>query len=480
MNSDTDVVGEASGDKLPASARNALMALVIGGIAAILDSTIVTIAIHRLSVALNSPTATIQWVTTAYLLALSVAIPLSGWAQAHFGGKRAWMLALLVFVVFSAACAGAWSDTSLIMFRVFQGFGAGLIMPLMQTMAMQAVGNASSKVMSKAVAAIGVAAAVGPIVGPVLGGVVLNWLNWRWMFLINVPLVAVGLVLAYKFLAADTPVRGRAVARLDVIGLIFLAPALAGILLGLSNVASDGGAGGADVLIPLLGGLAFLAAFVAWGLRQRERALVDITLLRLRSLSTASAILFTAGATLYAGMFLLPLYFQDLRGDSVLVAALLLIPQGVGALLSRVVAAKLTPRVGARLVTIAAFAVATAGTVPFALADANTNVWWLCVVLFVRGFGVGAILIPPMMTAYADVSREQMPHATMTTRITQQVGASFAVAIVAVVLQKLVAGGATSGFQGAFWWTVGISLVALIPALALRRETLKEGATTKG
>ena len=140
-------------------------------------------------------------------------------------------------------------------------------------------------------------------------------------------------------------------------------------------------------------------------------------LLRSRSLTFSSAVLFAAGAALYAGMFLLPLYWQDLRGDSVLAAAFLLIPQGVGALASRTVAARLTPRLGARAVTIGAFALAAAATVPFATAGAGTNVWWLAMVLFIRGLGIGAVLIPPMMVAYDDLAPAQVPHATMITRI---------------------------------------------------------------
>lgn len=118
--------------------------------------------------------------------------------------------------------------------------------------------------------------------------------------------------------------------------------------------------------------------------------------------------------------------------------------------------------------TIGAFALAAAATVPFAMAGAGTSVWWLAMVLFIRGLGIGAVLIPPMMVAYDDLAPAQVPHATMITRISQQVGASFGIAIVAVALQTLVRSGATSGFQGAFWCTVGITLVAIVPALAFR------------
>jgi EmrB/QacA subfamily drug resistance transporter len=339
--------------KLTPEVRSALLALIVGGIAAILDSTMVTLALHTLVVQLHSADGTIQWVTTGYLLAMAIAIPVTGWAESRWGGKRVWMAALVLFVTASVLCAGAWNDASLIGFRVLQGCAAGLIFPLMQTLAVRAAGGRAS---SNLIAAVSLPLALGPILGPVIGGLILNWLSWRWLFLVNVPIIAVGLALAWRLLPADRPSPGAGRARLDVTGLVLLGPALGGILLGLSNLSEDGGLGHLGVLVPLLAGFALLGAFIAWAARPGERhPLVNVRLLRLRSLGSASAVLFTAGAAMYAGMFLLPLYYQQLHGESVLDAALLLIPQGAGSLAARFVVGKLVARLGARLVTVASF-----------------------------------------------------------------------------------------------------------------------------
>jgi EmrB/QacA subfamily drug resistance transporter len=450
--------------QLTPEVRNALLALIVGGIAAILDSTMVTIALHTLVVSLHSTDGAVQWVTTGYLLAMAVAVPVTGWAESRWGGKRVWMAALVLFVAGSVLCAVAWNDASLIGFRVVQGFAAGLIFPLMQTLAVRAAGGRAS---SSLIAAVSLPLALGPILGPVIGGVILNWLSWRWLFLVNVPVIAAGLVLAWRRLPADRPSPGAGRARLDVTGLGLLAPALAGILLGLSNLSEDGGIGHAGVLIPLLAGIALLGAFIAWAGRPGERhPVVDVRLLRLRSLGSASAVLFTAGAAMYAGLFLLPLYYQQLHGETVLNAGLLLIPQGAGSLAARFAVGRLVARLGARLVTIASFLLAAAATVPFALAGPHASLWLLGAVLLIRGFGIGAVLIPPLSVAYQDVPTAGIPHATMNTRISQQVGA-FGIAIVAVALQSLLAHGAASAFQGAFWWATGITIAALTPALAL-------------
>jgi EmrB/QacA subfamily drug resistance transporter len=463
----TEIAAEraAAETKLPPQVRKALLALIVGGIAAILDSTMVTLALHTLVVSLHSTDGTIQWVTTGYLLAMAVAIPVTGWAESRWGGKRVWMAALVIFVLGSVLCALSWSDTSLIGFRVLQGFGAGLIFPLMQTLGVRAAGGRAS---SNLIAAVSLPLALGPILGPVIGGVILNWLSWRWLFLVNVPVITVGLVLAWRLLPADRPALGTARPRLDVTGLVLLGPALAGILLGLSNLSEDGGIDHAGVLVPLLAGVALLGAFCAWALAPSGRQpIVDIRLLRLRSLGTAATVLFTAGAAMYAALFLLPLYYQQLRGETVLHAGLLLIPQGVGALAARFVVGRLVARLGARLVTVGSFLLAAVATVPFALADAHTSLWLLGAALVMRGFGIGIVLVPPMSVAYQDVPPAGIPHATMNTRIAQQVGASFGTAIVAVALQSLLTHGATSAFQGAFWWAIGITVAAIIPALAL-------------
>lgn len=451
--------------KVTPRARNALIALIVGGIAAILDSTLVTLAIHPLVAGLHSTPGRIQWVTSGFLLSMAVAIPVTGWAERRFGGKRVWMAALLLFGLGSVLSAAAWSDVSLISFRVLQGFATGLLIPLLQTLAVRAAGG---QVSSRLMAAVSLPMALGPILGPVIGGVILHWLSWRWLFLINVPVVAAGLLLAWWFLPADRPGPSAERPRLDRLGLALLAPALTGILFGLSRLSRDGGIAHAGVLVPLLAGVGLLGAFVWWASRPGARTpIVDVRLLQLRSLGSASAVLFTAGAAMYAGMFLLPLYFQQLHGQSVLVAGLLMIPQGVGALIARLVVGTLVDRIGARAVTIASFGLTAAATVPFALAGPHTSLAWLAAVLLVRGLGIGAVLIPPMTVAYQDTRPADIPHASMNTRIAQQVGASFGTAIVAVALQALLAEGAVGAFHGAFWWAIGLTVPAVVPALLL-------------
>jgi len=453
-------------EKVDPELKRIAFAVIAGGIAVILDTTIVSIALHRLATSLDTSVATIQWVSTAYLLAMFVVMPMSGWAQSRLGGKRLWLTALSLFLIGSLLCACAWDAPSLIVFRVVQGLGGGVLMPLMITLLMQAAGGRN---LGRLVAAVSLPAAIGPVLGPVIGGVILDSLSWRWLFLVNVPLCAIGLTLAILLLPADEADRRKS---LDAVGMLLVVPGVVGVIYGLSNVAGDGGFGHADVLAPLLLGLALLAAFAAWALRQGDRALVDLRLLGHRPLTSSVLLLFLTGIALYGAMFLLPLYWQEVRGEDALGAGLLLVPQGVGALASRTLAGRLTDTFGGRWVAAVGFAVMAVSTVPFALATETTSTTVLMGALLVRGLGLGAVVIPLMTGAYLGLERPEIPHASIITRVMQQLGGSFGVAALAVILTNAAAGvttlaGVADAFSVAFWWAVGMTVLAVPLSLLL-------------
>ncbi|WP_417556371.1 MDR family MFS transporter [Microbacterium sp.] len=456
---------------VPRSAIVSALVLITGALPVIFDSTIMSVSLATLATDLAVPVSTIQWVTTAYLLALGVAIPIVGWAQARLGGKRLWMLALTVFLLASIACSMAWDAPSLIAFRVVQGIGGGLMMPLMATLAVQQVPAGAS--LGRLMAMVSLPAALGPIMGPTLGGLILTWFDWNGIFWVNVPFCLIGLALAWRLLPSDPPPRRFP---LDWMGLVLVSPALVGILYGLSNVSQVGGFSRLDVWAPVVAGIVLAVAFVLRQVRRPANTLIDMGLLRRRTVATSSAILFLSGAALYGSMLLLPLYFQIVRGTDVLAAALLLIPQGVGALLSRTLAGRLTDALGARTVAIAGFVVMGLATVPFAIADSATSMIWLMAALVVRGFGMGTLMIPMMSVAFVGLERDQVPHASIITRLAQQLGGSFGTALLAVILEATTHGatglaGLASGFDTAFWWAVGFTVVAVGVCLVLPGRT---------
>ena len=231
-----------------------------------------------------------------------------------------------------------------------------------------------------------------------------------------------------------------------------------------------------DVLAPLITGLVLVTAFVAWALRRRARALIDVRLLKHWPLASSSLLLFLSGITLYGAMLLLPLYFQELRGTTVLVAGLMLIPQGLGTLASRSLAGTLSDVMGARWLVLAGFLIVLLGTLPFAFADAHTNEWWLIAALFVRGAGLGVVTIPLMALGFRGLERSDVPDASIITRIASQVGGSFGAAVLVVILASAATGAATgassiaslaAAFQQSFWWASAFAGAGVLLSLAL-------------
>ncbi|MEO6115137.1 MAG: MDR family MFS transporter [Pseudolysinimonas sp.] len=450
--------------KLDPALIRTTVAIIVGVIAVIFDSTIVSVALHQLSIDLHASIATIQWVSTGYLLALGISIPLVGWLQGRLGSKRLWMIALTVFLLGSVLCSFAWDAPSLIVFRIVQGLGGGAMLPLLTTIIVQAAGGAAN--LGKLMAVAALPTALGPIIGPTLGGVILNFGDWRWLFLVNVPLCLVGLFLAWRLMPKVTT---STRVKLDIVGFLLLSPGLVALLWGFSNVSGDGGFGRLDVVIPLIAGALLIGAFVVWALRRADAALVDLRVLGHRATWSATALMFLMGASLYGAMLLLPLYWQELRGADALGAGLLLISQGVGSLLSRTFAPRVMGWIGARATVIVGFAIAGLATVPFAFADASTSIVWLEIVLLLRGFGLSLVLIPLMSLAFIGLGREEVPHASIVTRVAQQIGASIGVAVLAVILTTTAtsAGSLATGFQIAFWVAIGFAVLAIAVALVL-------------
>ncbi|GAB2734377.1 MDR family MFS transporter [Kitasatospora kifunensis] len=456
----------APSDRVDPALRRLTVTLIVGALAVIFDTTIMTVAIDNLAGQLHTSLADIQWVSTAYLLALATVMPAVGWLQAALGGKRLWIAALGLFFAGSLLCACAWNVQSLVGFRVVQGFGGGIMMVLMITLIMQA---AKGRNIGKVMSLITVPTALGPVIGPVLGGLILHLGDWHWIFLFNVPFCVVGAWLAARHLPEDEPAPRP---RLDVLGMLLLSPGIAAVLYGLTQLTGSDGLTSPRVALPLFAGLALLLGYLGWALRRGPDALINIRLFRHRALASSSVLVFLSGAALYSTMLLLPLYWQQVRGESALGAALLLIPQGVGTLLSRALAGRYMDRFGPRPVALAAFALTCAATAPFGFVTASTSNIALMTVLFVRGVGLGAAMITIMGAPFVGLKPEEIPQGAGIGRMAQQIGGSAGTALLAVILQRTCAGARTpqalaSGFGDAFWWAAAFTAAAVPLCLLL-------------
>ncbi len=481
---DTGAKGVLAG--LDPHLRRLALVVVLGSIMSILDTTIVNVAIPTFARDFRAPLSSVQWVSTGYLLALAMTIPLTGWAVERFGAKRMWIASLVLFLIGSALSGAAWSIQSLIVFRILQGVGGGMIMPIGQSIMATAAGPQR---MGRVMSLLGVPMLLGPVLGPVIGGLIVDSVSWRWIFYVNIPIGIVAVALAVRYLPGHE--RTDRDHRLDVVGLALLSPGLGLFVYGLSQ-AGQGSA--ASVFVPSVAGTVLIAAFVLHALKTKITPLIEVVLFKDRQFSAAAVTTFSFGAALFGGMFLLPIYYQVVRGQSALTAGLLMAPQGIGAALVMPLAGRFTDRYGAGRVVPAGLVVATLGTVAYTQLGAHTSFGFLAVSLFVRGIGFGFVMMPAISAAYQALAAPQVPRASTAINIVQRVGGSIGTALVAVVLEHQIsvqarglAGGLSAAdtappsvvakaaqplataFGNTFWWVLALTVFALVPALLLSR-----------
>jgi EmrB/QacA subfamily drug resistance transporter len=439
--------------------------VILGMIMSILDTTIVNVALRTLGHELHSNISQVQWVVTGYLLSLGAVIPVTGWASRRWGARRVYLVSLVLFTAGSAACGLASSLPALVVFRVLQGVGGGMIMPVAQLIMAQVAGPQR---MGRVMGVVSMPAMLAPIFGPVIGGAILEHLHWSWIFFVNVPVGAVAFALAWRMLPrTDSGEAGP----LDVLGLALLPTGAAAIVYGLSELGSGAGLGSTVVLAPVIAGIALTIAFTLHALRI-ERPLLDVRLYANRVFAGASFTTFGLGAALFGAMILVPLYYQEVRGESVINTGLLNAPQGIGALVAMPIAGRLTDRFGGGRIALVGVSILGLSTLPLAFVGAHTSIVGLSALLVVRGVSIGLSFMPAMTAAFASMRPDQLSDATPQINVLMRLGSAIGVAVLAVVLQRASGGAATHpphAFDTAYWWGLGIAVLSLIPCLMLLR-----------
>ncbi|MEA2198445.1 MAG: hypothetical protein QOJ25_2496 [Solirubrobacteraceae bacterium] len=462
MNSTT-----APTDRIDAYVWRVSAVVIIGSIMSILDTTIVNVALATLGHQLHSPVSQIQWVVTGYMLSLAAVIPVTGWASRRFGAKSVYLVSLVLFVVGSALCGFATSTSELIVFRVLQGIGGGMILPVGQLMMAEAAGPTR---MGRVMSIVAVPAMLAPVLGPTVGGLIIENLNWHWIFFVNIPIGAIAVIAAVRILPR---VKRAPAGRLDTAGLALMATGLPLLTYGLAEIGTTGSFTATKVVVPIAIGLVLIAAFVRHALRV-PRPLLDLRLYRRATFASASFAMFCLGGALFGGMILLPLYWQNIRHESVVQTGLLTGPLGLGMALVMPIAGKLADRYGGGPLALFGVIWTTVMTIPFGFVGTHTSILGLSIVMFLRGTGIGFAFMPAMAAAFASLDRSELSDATPQLNVLQRVGGSIGTAALAVVLQRSLTGahglaGAASAYGTAFWWSAGITALAIVPCIILVR-----------
>lgn len=462
-------------EPIPKNIMNIAWILVLGAIMPLLDSTMVNIAINHLSHDFSIGLDLIQWVITGYVLAMAISVPLAGWMVQRFNGKWLMIGANILFLAASIASGFSWSIHSLIIFRVVQGFSAGFIMTLVTTLCVETAGRER---MGRLMSTIGIPTVLGPILGPVIGAVIVQFLSWRYIFFVNIPLGILAITLMIWKLPDFTPANIKA--KFDFIGIILLGTASAALIYGITKAAKSATFNNSTTIAYGVAGIAILAIYMIYAALKKDQAILPLHLFRLKNFSAVMVGLFLAGIATNGPMLLLPLFFQNIKGFSVLNTGLILIPQGIGMLIARPLIGKLTDKWGARNVVLVSLALTIVGTIPFVFINEASSLFVVSLVLFVRGVGIGGVTIPMMTDAYTGMVKQEIAQASVGTRLMQNIGGAFGSAVMATAVSLSIQGKTptiplmTTAYHDGFMLALVLSLVLVIPSLFLTNKTAKQ------
>ncbi|MFD0331901.1 DHA2 family efflux MFS transporter permease subunit [Streptacidiphilus monticola] len=432
--------------------------VVLGSLMSVVDTTVVTTALPSLARQFHAPLAQLQFVSSGYTLALATVIPVTAWGIARFGAKRLYLTALVVFALGSALAGLAWDLPSLVAFRVVQGLGGGLLMPVGMTLVIRAAGGERT---GRAMSLMGIPVLIGPLAGPPLGGWLVDTASWHWAFFVNLPVAAVAVPLAARLLASERP---TGAGRLDITGLLLLSPGLALLVYGLSRHGAP---------LPTVAGAALTAWFARHALRA-ERPLLDLRLLAQRRFAAA-----VGASPVRRGL----LRFDDpvaavLPGPARVHpthAGLLGVPQALATGITMQLSGRLADRVPAGRIVPVGIGLAATGFLAFTLqVTADVPVGHLQLAQVVMGVGVGLTMMPNLAGATREVAPAQVPMAATTLNILQQVAATAGTALLGVLLAAAAGAGPgavpdADGFRHTYGWAVALMAAALLPALLLPR-----------
>lgn len=443
----------------PAIWKIAVVAL-MGAFVAQLDATVVNVSLSTLAADLHTSLSTIQWVTSGYLLALALMIPLNGWLVDRIGAKALYISCLASFTLSSVLCGVAWSAGSLIGFRILQGMSGGLLAPMTQLMFARAAGKRFARVAGYAAVPI----LLAPLLGPAIAGAILTFASWRWLFLINLPAGLLAVAMAFVFLPSD---RDETEPRtLDFAGLALLSPGLVLFLYGIDHLGEPLGYATCGA------SLVMLTLFYVTARKKGDAALIDLRLLTGRTFSASAISMFLMSGVAFAGQMLVPVYLIKDCGLSPSDAGWLMAPLGLGMMCTYPLMGKLTDRFGIQRVAAFGALLAFVGMLPFLyLANYGFNQIVLIAALYVRGVGMSAIGIPSISAAYASVARNELPMATSAMNIIQRLGAPVLTTMVASFLgwrlAALQESNQASAFTATFVLLCALHFVLILAALRL-------------
>lgn len=417
-------------DKLDAGLLRISGVCILATVMAIVDVTVVSVAQRTFIDQFASSQAVVSWTMTGYTLALATVIPITGWAADRFGTKRLFLASVLAFTLGSLLCAVAANILQLIAFRVAQGIGGGMLLPLSFMILTR---EAGPRRLGRLMSILSIPMLLAPIGGPILGGWLIDASSWRWIFFINLPIGLVTIALGAIIFPRDHPSRSET---FDLVGVLLLSPGLATFLFAVSSIPRCGTVADRHVLIPATIGLALIAGFVAHAWRRADHPLIDLRLFRNPVLTHANVTMVVFAGAFFGAGLLLPSYFQQVMHQTPMQAGLRMIPQGLGAMLTMRLTGPLVDRQGPGKIVLVGIALITAGLSTFAVGVARQADYLptLLIGLAIMGLGMGCTMMPLSVAAVQALAPHQIARGTTLMSVGHQVGGSVGTALMSMIL----------------------------------------------
>jgi EmrB/QacA subfamily drug resistance transporter len=466
------VAGREYPDKLDGALLRIAGVCGLAMVMAVLDSTVVAVAQRTFIADFGSTQAVVGWTMAGYMLAFATVIPITGWAADRFGSKRLFITSVLIFTLGSLLCAMAPTILLLIMFRMVQGAGGGMLVPLSFAVITR---EAGPKRLGRLVAVGGIPMLLGPIGGPILGGWLIGAYGWKWIFLINVPIGLLVIALAMLFFPTDQP---GASEPFDVVGVLLLSPGLVIFLFGMSSISIRGTIADPYVLGPAVLGLALIATFVVHACYRTDHPLIDLRLFQNRVFTQANVTMLIFTTAAFGSLLLLPSYFQLVLHKTPIQSAVYMLPQGIGAMSTLPIAGILMDKRGPGKIVLVGIPLVAVGLsiVSFGVARQDAYVPTLLIGMAVIGMGMGCIVTPLTAVSVQTLAPHQIARGSTLINVNQQVGGSIGTALMSMVL--------TNQFNRSENITAANKLASLkqkaadgvpIDPSAIPRQTLKPG-----
>jgi DHA2 family multidrug resistance protein len=403
----------------------------LGLIMAIIDATIVNVALNDIAGNLGASIDEVSWVATGYILASVITMPLNGWLTAYFGRKNFYAGCLAIFTIASFLCGTAHGIWQLVFYRVLQGFGGGALQPTAQAILFETYPPAKR---GAAMAIFGLGAMVGPAVGPTLGGYIIDNFSWPLIFYINIPIGIVAFLMTMMFIP-NPHFLAKPKGAVDWLGLSLLSAGLASLQYVLERGQHDDWYSSATIWILTIVAVVSLLWFTWKTLRDRY-PLVDLSVFRFRTFTIGNIIGIVSGFGLFGTSLVLPLFFQSVLGFTAFDTGLALLPGAIATAFSMLIVGRMIGKIDSRL--LVGFGMLVFGIATWWMGDLNqyAGYWDVFWPRLVQGFGLGFLFVPLSTVTLGAVPREELAGATGVSTLLRQLGGSFGIAVLTTLLTR--------------------------------------------